>query len=274
MSQETSTMVDVEKASAPFVGQWLRLVSTTNWVKGRIIHEWRRAMITSGAPSTQYSDEAWSNAVGGVTSQHVGRLRRVHERFGEVHVHYDGLFWSHFQAAIDWDDAEMWLEGAVQNRWSVQAMRDKRAETLNAISLPPSADEDDGEDDIDEDPMDSETDGAFPPDHRSFDDPDFSDEFGPAGPDFGDDDDNLDANFGPDDGDPDPPDVDVTDPDLIRPFENLAALPDDLADAYEALKLAILRHKGDHWQQVSRDDVLASLDALKLLIVAPSPVPT
>ena len=46
---------------------------------------------------------------------------------------YPGLYWSHFQAALDWDDAEMWLEGAVQNRWSIAQMQGERSRTLGAL---------------------------------------------------------------------------------------------------------------------------------------------
>ena len=56
----------------------------------------------------------------------------------------------------------------------------------------------------------------------------------------------------------------------VRPFEELAELPGDLAEAFDAFKLAILHHKLDGWQQVTSQDVLASLDALKQLVVAPS----
>ena len=92
----------------------------------------------------------------------------------------------------------------------------------------------------------------------------------PEGPDFGDE-----APFTDDDGDRDrgrtadgPPRAAV---ELVRPFAELEELPDDLSAAFETFKLAILRHKMDDWQQVSRDDVLASLEALKQLVVAPSP---
>jgi len=90
-----------------FVGQWNRLVSTTNWEKGRIICDWRDALIASGAAVTDFSDEAWSQLVGGVTSRHVGRLRRVFQRFGDAFDQFQELFWSHFQASLDWEDAEM-----------------------------------------------------------------------------------------------------------------------------------------------------------------------
>src|SRR5262245_21019970 len=91
-----------------FLGQWKRLVSTTNWEKGHIICQWREALAAADAPASQYSDDAWSRRVGNVTPQHVGRLRRVFERFAAVRDDYPGLFWSHFQAALDWDEAELW----------------------------------------------------------------------------------------------------------------------------------------------------------------------
>ena len=109
--------VSIDTTTQPFVGRWNRLISTTNWEKGRIIHEWREAAIESGASATEYSDQTWSELVEGVSGQHVGRLRRVYERFGSNYQDYEGLFWSHFQAAIDWDDAEMWLERAGQSKW-------------------------------------------------------------------------------------------------------------------------------------------------------------
>jgi hypothetical protein len=56
----------------------------------------------------------------------------------------------------------------------------------------------------------------------------------------------------------------------VRPFAELPALPADVSDAFEAYKLAILRHKLSGWQEISRDDMLASLDALGQLVLAPS----
>ena len=120
-------LATIDQASEVFLGQWKRLVSTTNWDKGRIIYEWRQALIETGAAQGEYSDEAWSQRVASVTPQHVGRLRRVFERFAQVRESYDGLYWSHFQAALDWPDAEMWLEGAVQSDWSISEMRAARS---------------------------------------------------------------------------------------------------------------------------------------------------
>ena len=122
----------IETASNEYLGRWNRLVSTTNWEKGRIVAEWREALIEAGAPVAAYTDEAWSRRVGSVTPQHTGRLRRVYQRFAAMREEYHGLYWSHFQAALDWDDAEMWLEGAVQNRWSISQMQGERSRTLGA----------------------------------------------------------------------------------------------------------------------------------------------
>ena len=123
----------IETTSHEYLGRWNRLVSTTNWEKGRIVAEWREALIEAAAPAAAYSDEAWSRRVGSVTPQHTGRLRRVYQRFAAMREKYPGLYWSHFQAALDWDDAEMWLEGAVQNRWSISQMQGERSRTLGAL---------------------------------------------------------------------------------------------------------------------------------------------
>ena len=57
---------------------------------------------------------------------------------------------------------------------------------------------------------------------------------------------------------------------LVQPFAELPPLPDDLAEAFETFKLALLRHKTDNWQQVSRNDVLQVIESLKALVLAPS----
>ena len=46
-------LAQVDRASDQFVGQWRRLVSTTNWEKGRIINEWRDALVASEAPASE-----------------------------------------------------------------------------------------------------------------------------------------------------------------------------------------------------------------------------
>ena len=83
------------------MGRWNHLVSTTNWEKGRIIHEWRQALIAAETDSSEYADEAWSRRVEHVSGQHAGRLRRVYDRFGATHESYNGLYWSHFHGSFE-----------------------------------------------------------------------------------------------------------------------------------------------------------------------------
>lgn len=279
LASEGITSGELDLASAPFEGQWNGLISTTNWEKGQIIAEWREALVVAGAPIVEYSDEAWSRRVGGVTPQHVGRLRRVYQKFAASREKFVGLYWSHYYAAIDWDDAPMWLEGAVQSDWSVSQMRRKRWETLDGLDKNQPRDEDIVTSDLDED---------FTPAARGDDVPGVIGErmtelaSGPRheGPDFGDDPvmSASDRGVAVADADVDAGEVfDETSDgaaansgppaEVVRPFENLPRLPDDLADALEAFKLAILRHKTDGWRDVTCPDVIAYLEALKTMVL-------
>lgn len=250
----------VDQTSEQYLGQWKHLVSTTNWEKGRIIHQWREAL--ADAPVSEYSDEAWSRRVGNVTPQHVGRLRRVFERFAAVRDDYEGLYWSHFQAALDWDDAELWLEGAVQNDWSISEMRHKRWETRGALAA-----EEPRDDDVTlEAPWDEDADAAesagevttgtldvVAEPNRSAEREDESEE----------EEDDAGSRYENRQSD---------EAAAVRPFAALPPLPADVNDAFEAYKLCVLRHKLAGWQEISRDDLVASLDALVQLALAPAEV--
>ncbi len=246
--------------STEFVGRWSNLVSTTNWQKGRIISEWREALMGSQAASTAYSDEAWAQIVGGVTAQHVGRLRRVFDRFGESYETFAGLYWSHFLAALDWDDAEMWLEGAVQSQWSVSQMRRTRWETTGADPAvePSEADIVSSVEDEDFTPL-AEVDE--PTDQR---DGSRGVAEGPRadGPDFGDEDSVASGQEDQGDFDDVLPWEEEGTP-VESPFAALPSLPVDLAEALEQFKLAIIRHRADGWTEVDRAHVVKALDALK-----------
>jgi len=249
----------IETACSEYLGRWNRLVSTTNWEKGRIVTEWREALIAAGAPVAAYSDEAWSRRVGSVTPQHTGRLRRVYQRFAAMRDDFRGLYWSHFQAALDWDDAEMWLEGAVQNRWSISQMQGERSRTLGALveeNMEVTAVE------LDEDAAAAPAD--LPPpaipatmaEAREIADDealeaDTSEAIGEVVPL------NMAGSYAGEEPSP------------VRPFENLPTLPADLRDAFDSFKLAIIRQRLSNWQEVSLGDVLATLEALRQLALAP-----
>ena len=241
-----------------YVGQWRRLVSTTNWEKGRIIAGWRQSAIQEQRRPTEYSDEAWARLVGGVSPQHVGRLRRVHERFGDQYESYAGLFWSHFHGALDWDDAEMWLEGAVQNRWSVSQMRHQRWETLG------------GDEPMETEIVDSELDEDLEVVSTAV--PDALTEIDVAELRLVSDEEES-ANDRPDPpataSAPDSPDAPEL-PTAPAAFATaLPPLPDDLLEAFDNLKVVVLRHKLDGWRHVQAASVMTHLDAVKQICGGP-----
>ena len=263
MEEQAAVVVE---ASTEYVGRWNRLISTTNWEKGRIISEWRTALQQADAPVAACTDDAWSQQVGGVTPQHVGRLRRVYERFGDVHEQYAGLYWSHFQAAIDWPDAEMYLQGAVESDWSVAQMRNQRWEAMGGAPELQPHDADIVASELDEDNS-ARDDSPLPAT--------ISESLGEVrgADDFSEYDDSESAPF---DGDASSVSdtmtaaVEAPSAPLLRPFESLPPLPADLKEAFELMKLAILAHKVCGWAEIARDDVLSMLESLKQLALAPA----
>lgn len=293
-SADISNVSDV--ASKPFIGRWNKLSSETNWEKGRILLEWRNALIAAKAPSSQYSDEAWANRVGLVTCQHVGRLRRVFERFGESHGEYPNLYWSHFWAALDWDDSELWLEGASQSRWSISQMCRMRAESMQLPEdqTPQSVVAKDTQriESASDDGFLESTSSARQSDQEteenssrsrsgSFESGPF--ESGPSGegPDFGDEDssnrnsrqrdsqqeglESLGFESGA-----------ISQHELAEassqgsehsparnPFDGLGTLPLDVTEAVDPLKLCILRYRANDWHGFSKQQMIALIDAMK-----------
>ncbi len=265
--------------SQEFIGRWNLLVSRTNWEKGRIISQWRQTLIESGASASTYSDDAWSKQVGGVTAPHVGRLRRVFDHFADTCESYPNLSWTHFLIALDWDDAPLWLQGASDGRWSVSAMRNQRWEAGGGLADEQPSDTDLEATDIDEDfvSLDSK-DGLSPAlvqpaqggSGSKYNEEPSEISSGPIAeaPDFGDEESLArmpSSKAGEDDSDDQ-----LTEGKLVQPFAGLPALPDDLAEAVELLKLGIVRHKATGWQAVELDTVRAYMSAFLVLIDARS----
>ena len=270
--QENSPLID--RLSEPIIGKWNVLVSQTNWEKGALILTWRNELIAAGLPNTVYSDEAWARHVGNVSSQHVGRLRRAAERFGSTHQNFADLYWSHFNTALDWDDAELWLEGAMQNNWSVAQMRYQRWETLGVPGEQSPKEEDIIVADFDDgyvspslpDRIEGRTaeigaadvvegfdassiavpnSAAEPPKKKGQTKKDKAKQSEPGVP----------QNV-------------PTAGELLASLREIAEFPADLADSLELLKVAVLNHKLAGWKSISADQVCRSLEALKMLTVA------
>ena len=278
LTTEETTATDSRlsnELSIDSVGRWNRLISRTNWEKGDVIHRWRTQLREAGLPNSAYSDEAWSLRVNNVSPQHVGRLRRVFERFGTTNEQYPLLYWSHFQAVLDWDDAEMWLEGANLNQWSVAAMRQKRWETLGAPADMKPKDKDIIHAELDEDVSpanDSQvilegTESRIEPAEKNRKSPDDAD---------------LDTiPFDLHDLQDDKPDkkgkktVETGDLEVLTDGEALTKLsatiknlPSDLSEAFEQLKIAILNHKLSGWKEIDKEHILTCLAAMRTVVLA------
>ena len=253
---------ELESKSEPFVGKWNKLISTTNWEKGSIIVNWQSALEKAGLPKNSYSDERWSQLCGGATPQHIGRLRRTYSRFGHVYKQYEGLHWSHFFAALDWEDAEMWLEGAIQNTWSVSKMRNARWETMGKRPEDKPRVDQIVVTELDEENQSisaAVSDGEYAEGPRAED------------PDFGDSDSAASKRGSKDSaGDEFVSAVNEATGPKIRPFESFDDLPEDIQSAANAFKIAIIKHKADQWNEISLEDLHGLLDALKSLAIAAS----
>ena len=256
----------IDQLSEPLVGKWNALVSQTNWEKGALILRWRGELIVAGQPNTVYSDEAWARRVGNVTSQHVGRLRRVAERFGEQYRDFAGLYWSHFYAALEWDDAELWLEGAVQGDWSVAKMQVERWDAIGVSDAHKPQ-----EDDIILMELDEETYAPHRIEGRNVE---------------------ISAVDTVGGFDPVPVPESITESpkkkvpkksktthtelggsplstgELLMSLKEVVHFPADVAEPLELLKVAILNHKLSGWKAISAEQMHRSLDSLKMLVMA------
>lgn len=277
-----SETVPPEKASlineiaSEFVGFWNRLISRTNWEKGKVICSWRGKLIEAGLPRSVYSDEAIAQRIGGISGQHVGRLRRVYEKFGKENASGDNdrcqkLFWSHFQAALDWEDAERWLDRAAAEGFSVAQMRIARWEEYGAPAdkKPKDSDIVAAEPDEDVNPRnDSSTEHlrmlpiALSEEKEKGDGTSASKE-------ISEDEEPQALALLPSKGSDEPWDSPAgSTGEILRAMGDFPKLPADLAEPIEALKDAILNRKVSGWSGVSQDDLMIWLGALRGLTLA------
>ncbi|MDR3233535.1 MAG: hypothetical protein LBT46_07735 [Planctomycetaceae bacterium] len=275
-SRLSSSIDNSDEISSPHIGKWNKLVSQTNWEKGTCILNWRSELAAAGLPGTAYSDDSWSKRVG-ISPQHTGRLRRVAERFADKQSSYTGLYWSHFNAAFDWDDAELWLEGAVQNGWSVTQMKVQRAETVGASDDMKPREEDIFTGEIEED-------SYFSPESVHRQTPQTIEErtavIGAADITEG-----FDAGSGQSAEPSDTPsNRKAAKPNKKTPLaagalENITTavalaklqclhLPEDFTEALEKLMLSVLNHKAAGWKKVSQQELADLFDLLKTLVYA------
>ena len=107
------------EASQPYVGRWSRLVSTTNWEKGRIIVEWRESLVAQGRPVERVFRRSLGSA-GRRRDRSACRPAAARVISGSARCRrFAGLYWSHFQAALDWTTRKCGLKArsTAAGRW-------------------------------------------------------------------------------------------------------------------------------------------------------------
>jgi len=198
-----------------------------------------------------------------VSGQHIGRLRRVYERFGESFTQYVGLFWSHFQAVLDWEDAETWLNDASSNQWSVATMRLKRWEAIGSPAGQKPRDSDIVMSERDEDvnaynDCDTVLDGnikSVEPNRKNKKEHDKDRKKRSA------DDEHESGSSSPDLGEFSSP------AEACAQMKQIKDLPEDLKEAFEQLKIVILSHKVSGWREVDPQRILTFLNAMKVVVI-------
>lgn len=271
-----------DEIASEYVGFWNRLISQTNWEKGKVILTWRNRLIEGGLPRKAYSDDNIARRIGNVSGQHVGRLRRVFERFGSEE-RLANLFWSHYQAALDWEDAGDWLKKANDENLSVASMRISRWEKYGA---PPEKKPKDNEivasePDEDVNPH-NDSDADFIDVGDNFDAEDKKSKKNSKHDKSDSENESLNGESGlngDSNGTGSPMDLNnfrgdeetwqgATTSGVLNSLNKLPSLPDDMADAFEMLKISILNHKLTSWDLVSADTVLSYISAMRGLVLS------
>lgn len=104
---------DTESA---LIARALSALSRCNWEVGECAAQWTRRFARGR------TDADFASLVG-LSPDQVYQRRRVWETFGDVYESYSQLKWSHFYAALNWDDAADCLQWAQDVQAGVAEMR-------------------------------------------------------------------------------------------------------------------------------------------------------
>lgn len=91
-------------------------ISRANWEIGECACQWTKRFARGR------TDADFAPLVS-LTADQVYQRRRVWETFADVHQNYPNLLWSHFFAALDWDDANECLQWADDVQAGVSEMK-------------------------------------------------------------------------------------------------------------------------------------------------------
>ena len=259
----------IEEVSSDFINSWNRLISMTNWEKGKLIHNWRSKLIENGLPRQVFSDESLAKRLGSVSGQHIGRLRRVFERFNTTFEKYSGLYWSHFQAVLDWDDADTWLADASDKQWSVASMRLQRWEAIGspAGQMPNDADILMSEPDEDVNPY-NDSDTVLDGNRKSVEpNRDKEKKKGQGAGGRRQNEESQTSKSGEKTDTHNDYGGFSSPAEAFAQMKQMKDLPEDLKEAFEQLKVVILSHKVSGWREVAPQRILTFLNAMKVVVM-------
>jgi hypothetical protein len=127
--------IAVDESEQVLVATARDAVSQSNWVVGECAAKWTRKY-AKGRTDADFG------VLVGLSGDQVFQRRRVWETFSDVREEYPSLKWSHFYAALTWDDAPECLSWAQENDAPVAEMRAwRRALRGEDLTVPPSSEE-------------------------------------------------------------------------------------------------------------------------------------
>lgn len=126
--------IEVNESEQELVSKAQTAVSRCNWVVGECAFKWTQKH-ARGRTDADFA------ALVGLSPDQVYQRRRVFETFGDVYEEYPSLKWSHFYAALNWDDAPECLGWAEENEATVAEMKAWRRALHGEDLDEPAADE-------------------------------------------------------------------------------------------------------------------------------------
>lgn len=112
----TATPVRSEESESALVARAVMALSRCNWEVGECAALWTKRF-ARGRTDTDFG------SLVGLSADQVYQRRRVWETFGDVCENYQHLKWSHYYAALNWDDAAECLQWADDVQAGVAEMR-------------------------------------------------------------------------------------------------------------------------------------------------------
>ncbi len=106
----------VKETEEELIAKAQSAVSQSNWVVGECADKWTQRY-ARGRGDGDFA------ALLGLTADQVFQRRRVWQTFADVHQNYPALKWSHFYAALTWDDAPECLQWADETQSTVAEMK-------------------------------------------------------------------------------------------------------------------------------------------------------